>query len=41
MGNAQSTPMTKQERDKLFKTLWDVADLLRAPLSFNKDILER
>ena len=33
MGNAQSTPMTKQERDKLFKTLWDVADLLRGSMT--------
>ena len=33
MGNAQSTPMTKQERDRLFKTLWDVADLLRGSMT--------
>lgn len=33
MGNTPSTPMTKQEKDKLFKTLWDIADLLRGSMT--------
>ena len=33
MGNTQKTPMTKQEKDRLFKTLWDIADLLRGSMT--------
>ena len=33
METTPKTPMTKQEKDKLFKTLWDVADLLRGSMT--------
>lgn len=33
MGNTPRTPMTKQEKDKLFNALWDVADLLRGSMT--------
>ena len=33
MENTSKTPMTKQEKDKLFKTLWDIADLLRGSMT--------
>ena len=33
MENTSKTPMTKQEKDKLFKALWDIADLLRGSMT--------
>lgn len=33
MENTQKVPMTQQEKDKLFNTLWDVADLLRGSMT--------
>lgn len=33
MENTPRTPMTKQEKDKLFNALWDVADLLRGSMT--------
>ena len=33
MGNTQKTPLTKQEKEQLFRALWSVADVLRGAMT--------
>ena len=33
MENTAKTPLTKQEREQLFRALWNVADLLRGAMT--------